>query len=95
MNEFGRVALAAWQELAPAAVARLTNPRGFFQDLGRQAQQAWLELTLELLEPDQPGEDYFSKVGRVQAAKLTAREIVIADWCRPPQDLIDGEPTID
>lgn len=95
MNEFGRLALAAWQELAPAAVARLREPRGFFRDLGRQAQQAWLELTLELVEPDRPGEDYFSKVGRVQAAKLAAREIVIADWCRPPQELIEGEPTAD
>lgn len=92
MNEFGRQAMTAWQEMVPTALSRLENPTAYFQDLGERAHEEWVSLTAQLLEPDQPGEDYFHKVGRIQEAKMTARETIVAQWCLPPTEEIEQEP---
>ena len=93
LNRFGRQAMAAWQELAPTALAQVENPEAFFEEVGIQAEQAWIDLTLQLAGTDTPGEAYFEKVGRIEAAKMQARELVNRDWCRPPQETIETQST--
>jgi len=85
--------MAAWQELAPTALARMENPEAFFEEVGIQAEQAWIDLTLQLAGTDTPGEAYFEKVGRIEAAKMQARELVNRDWCTPLQEEIETQST--
>ncbi len=95
LNRFGRYAMAAWQEAAPAALARITDPRMYFSELGERAESQWASLWPQMLEPDAPGEDFFSKAGRVEAAKMRAEEMIRAELLTPPveeQDVDEPEP---
>lgn len=94
MNEFGRQAMTDWQDMAPTALSQMEDPEAFFLDLGERAQQAWLSLTIELIGPDTPGEVYFTKVGRIQEAKMAARETIVQQWCLPPAELIEQDPLL-
>ena len=86
VNRFGRWAWAVWAAEAPGALSRLVDPETFFGELGEQAEAAWVDLTRELMGPDLPGEGFLGKVGRIEAAKLQARELVDEQWCRPPRE---------
>lgn len=83
MNSYARFAEQAWQTLAPARYQALEDPKAFFSDLGIQAQQMVMELATQLEGPDLPGETYFEKVGRLNAAKMQAEEIVRAELLTP------------
>lgn len=91
MGRFEQAARQAWQELAPTAVAEMADPNQFFRELEKEAEAAWTELAAQLAGPDSPGETYFQRVGRLEAAKLQALEMVLADWCRPPAEVIEEE----
>jgi hypothetical protein len=89
MGRFEQAARQAWQDLAPTALAEMTDPSQFFQDLEKDAEAAWAELAVQLAGPGSPGETYFQRVGRLEAAKLRALEMILADWCRPPAEVIE------
>lgn len=94
MNEYGRLALSMWQQLAPTALAEMDDPSRHFSMLGEEALEQVTTLTAQLEGPDLPGETTFAKIGRIQNAKLRAEEIVRADLLMPPpevQDLTDDE----
>ena len=87
MNRFGRFALESWQTLAPAALSQIPDPNRHFSELGEEAESQWASLWPQLLDPDMPGEDFFTKAGRVEAAKRPAEEMSGADLLSPPDDL--------
>lgn len=94
MNEYGRLALSMWQQLAPTALAEMDDPNRHFSMLGEEALEQVTTLTAQLEGHDLPGETTFDKIGRIQNAKLRAEEIVRADLLMPPpevQDLTDDE----
>ena len=89
MNRYGRLALTRWQQLAPTALAEITDPSQHFSMLGEEALEQVTTLTLQLQGQDVPGETTFAKIGRIENAKLRAEEIVQADLLTPPPDLQD------
>lgn len=91
MNDFGRFALLSWQTLAPTALKQIPNPSRHFSKLGEEAESCWATLWPELLEPDRPGEEFFHKAGRIEAAKAQAMEVIRAEWLVPPEDLQEDE----
>jgi hypothetical protein len=87
LNRFGRFALQSWQTLAPAALAQITDPSRHFSELGEEAESQWASLWPQLLTPDSPGENLFSKAGRIEAAKMQAEEMIRAELLTPPEEL--------
>ena len=86
MNRFGRQAQLAWQELAPTAYAAIERPEEHFTELGERAEQAWLDLWPQLVDPNIPVESPLGKVGQINAARTQADEIIRADWLTPSAD---------
>jgi hypothetical protein len=56
---------------------------------GRFALESWQTLAPAALS--QPGEDFFTKAGRVEAAKMQAEEMIRADLLIPPEELQEPE----
>jgi hypothetical protein len=59
--------------------AQLENPDEYFRHLGDQIQCQVVHLTPQLAGPDQPGEGFLAKTGRLNAAQSQAVEIVLHD----------------
>lgn len=91
LNRFGRFAWESWKVLAPTALAQIPDPRGHFSTLGATAESQWADLWPELLEPDVPGEDYFHKAGRIEAAKMRAEEMIRNELLIPPAEVHDPD----
>ena len=91
MNEYGQFAMRTWRMLVPAVYAEIADPERFFRELGEQAANQVVDLTRQLQGPDLPNETYFQKVGRIQAAKMQAEEIVRADLLMPDSSLWEEE----
>lgn len=87
MNHYGQQALTHWKRWLPHRFSAISDPQEFFTDLGRQAQQQIGELADQLAGPDQPGEQYLEKVGRLNMARLQAQELVLRELI-----LLDPEP---
>lgn len=95
MNRFGRIAQERWKALAPTAYAQIVDPSSHFSSLGESAEKAWIDLADEMTGPDVEGETYFEKVGRINAARSRAQEMIEADWLTPPADQIEPDPQDD
>lgn len=95
MNRFGRWAETAWRTLAPAAYGQIPDPRGHFSALGVESESQWATLWPQLMEPDSPGEDFHTKVGRIENAKRRAEEIIRAELLTPPPEVQEPEPLED
>ena len=91
MNRFGRFALESWRTLAPAALSQIPDPNRHFSELGEEAESQWASLWPQLLDPDSPGEDFFTKAGRVEAAKMQAEEMIRAELLTPPDELQESD----
>lgn len=79
MNEFGRYAENAWQLMAPDRYAALEDPNRFFSMMGQEAESRMQMVWEQLQGPDPVGETYLEKVGRLNATRMQAEEIVRAD----------------
>ncbi|HIY43402.1 MAG TPA: hypothetical protein H9836_20080 [Candidatus Nocardiopsis merdipullorum] len=88
MNEFGRMALDHWRVARPISFERIPeNEREtFFQDLGEQAQTQMESLWISLAGDDLPEESMQQKEGRLNMARLQAREKVLAEMILLPED---------
>ena len=88
MNEYGAMARDHYRRWRPAAYAEITDPESYFTDLGdRVAQEIsrlWAELRARAGNP--PGEDYIARVGRLNALRKQAEEIVLADLVLLPPE---------
>lgn len=91
MNEYARFARNAWETLTPTRFEAMEDPSRFFSELGEQAQLRVDELTRQLQGPDVPREATFDKVGRIEAARMQAEEVVRKELPTPPEDLWEDE----
>ena len=89
MNKYGKFAQETWQKTAPNQYALIPNPEEWFRDLGEEAMRQVGELQYEIAGPDPKGETYLEKVGRLNASRLQAEEIVRAELLTP--DVAEGE----
>ncbi|WP_043807147.1 hypothetical protein [Paenarthrobacter aurescens] len=85
MNKYGRQAQEAWKTASPTRYSQIQNPDEFFANLGEQAQEQVDELQVKIAGPDPKGEGYLEKVGRLNAARNQAEEIVRYDLLSPPE----------
>lgn len=95
MNSYGQEAWNSWRALAPTALSEIPDPRRHFSEVGEQASAMVAELMVQLAGPDLADETYLEKVGRLNAAKLQAEELVRAEVLTPPpeidEDLDEGD----
>ncbi|BCW42731.1 hypothetical protein StoSoilB3_42660 (plasmid) [Arthrobacter sp. StoSoilB3] len=85
MNKYGRQAQESWRAASPTRYSQIQNPDEFFTNLGEQAQEQVDELQIKLAGPDPKGEGYLEKVGRLNAARNQAEEIVRYELLSPPE----------
>ncbi len=83
MNQYGKHAQDTWKMIAPTEYAKIVDPQEWFENLGREAEQAVGELTYQIAGPDPKDETYLEKVGRINASKMQAEEIVRAEMLTP------------
>jgi len=93
MNKYGQIAKKHWTEFRPMALAELPESEEFFSTLGEQMQAQILDLAYKLAGKDTPGEGYLEKVGRLNAAKMQAEEIVLAETVYSTVEDQDDEET--
>ncbi len=89
MNKYGRQAQEAWKIASPTRYSQIQNPDEFFTDLGEQAQEQVDELQIKIVGPDPKGEGFLEKLGRLNAARNQAEEIVRYELLSPPE--MEGE----
>ena len=89
MNKYGKFAQETWKMTAPSQYALIPDPEEFFRNLGEEAMQRVGELQYELAGPDPKGENYLEKVGRLNASRMQAEEIVRAEMLTP--DVMETE----
>jgi len=97
MNKYGRLAKSHWATTDPSRYASIQDPTQFFESLGQQAETEIQELALRLAGPDPAREDYLSKVGRLNMARLQAEEQVLAELIlvEAPEDPEEPETALD
>jgi hypothetical protein len=95
LNKYAKLAMHHWATTDPARYATIENPQAFFRELGEQAEAQIQELAARLAGPDQPGEEYLQKVGRLNMARLQAEEAVLSDliWIAEPAAAETTTPT--
>jgi len=91
MTDYGAMAQRHWATWLPQRYSQIPEPKtAFFTDLGRQVELAIEDLALTLEGPDEPGETYLERVGRMNNARQRAREMIL-----PEQILPTPEPGAD
>ena len=89
MNKYAHMAIRHWQTFLPdrfQAIPESDRTR-FFTELGEQAAVEIEELQMQLAGADPVGEGYLEKVGRLNAARMQAEEIVLRELILPaPED---------
>jgi hypothetical protein len=85
MNKYGRQAQEAWKAASPTRYSQIQDPEDFFTKLGEEAQEQVDGLLLKIAGPDPQDEGYLEKVGRLNAARNQAEEIVRYDLLSPPE----------
>ncbi|MBP2436942.1 hypothetical protein [Microbacterium amylolyticum] len=91
MNQYGQLAMSHWQTHAPQRYAEIDNPTTFFEMLGEQAMEQITSLAAKLEGTDRETEGYLEKVGRLNAARKQAEEIVLSDLVWIPAETTDDE----
>ncbi|MEX3509994.1 TnpV protein [Kocuria carniphila] len=94
MNTYGKFAQETWKMTAPAEYALIPDPQAWFEQLGEEAAEQVGELMMALAGPDRKGETYLEKVGRLNASKMQAEEIVRAEMLTPDPS-VQEEPEED
>lgn len=87
MNHYGVTARRHWERWLPARYAAILDPDSFFSTLGEEVANRIAGLTLDLAGDDPPAEDYLTKVGRLNMARLQAEEIVLPEQVLLPPEL--------
>jgi hypothetical protein len=90
MNKYAHMAIRHWQTFLPDRLQAIPEAErdSFFAELGQQAAAEIEQLQMQLAGPDPAGEGYLEKVGRLNAVRMQAEEIVL-------RELILLEPTHD
>lgn len=97
MNTYGKFAQDTWKMLAPSQYELIVNPEEWFTNLGKEAENAVGDLSVKIAGQDLPGESYLEKLGRLNAAKTQAEEIVRVEILTPQAEELtedeDQEPS--
>ncbi|MHA7177949.1 TnpV protein [Arthrobacter sp. Sr24] len=97
MNTYGKFAQDTWKMLAPRQYELIVNPEEWFTNLGKEAENAVGDLSVKIAGKDLQGESYLEKVGRLNAAKTQAEEIVRVEMLTPQAEELtedeDQEPS--
>lgn len=92
MNTYGKFAQDTWKMLAPRQYELIVNPEEWFTNLGKEAENAVGDLSVKIAGQDLQGESYLEKVGRLNAAKTQAEEIVRVEILTPQaEELTEDE----
>ena len=78
VNQYARIARSYYAEHLPSRAATMTDAD--FAEMGETMANEIVDLAIQLEGPDQPGETYLAKVGRLNQAKMQATEIVLHNW---------------
>ena len=79
MNKYAKLAMSHWKRTDPDRYETIADPQTFFRDLGEEAETQIQDLAERLAGPDQPGEEYLQKVGRLNMARLQAEEAILTE----------------
>ncbi len=90
MNRYATMARQHWERYAPSRVAALPDPTRFFSELGTEVEGQVSDLTERLAmmtAGDCSAESYLETVARLQTARRTAEEVVMAElvWIKDPE----------
>ncbi|MGD9526385.1 MAG: hypothetical protein AB7I38_11870 [Dehalococcoidia bacterium] len=83
MNTYGQQAMTHWRQRLPGRYAAIPDPEAFFTELGEQAAAQIEQLADKLADSDPPGETYMNKLGRLNAARQRATELVVRELILP------------
>ncbi len=86
MDDLATLAWRHWEVFLPTRFQAIPDKAAFFTDLSKQAEQQILDETEALAGPDRLGEDYLAKQGRLTAARMAAREKVLAEMVLLPAE---------
>ena len=95
MNTYAVRVMSHYRQFLPDQYATILDPEAYFSTLGQEIETQVNDLTTRLAGPDQLGEGYLAKVGRLNMAKLQAEETVLADYLVPPEPNQDPEADLD
>ncbi len=97
MNQLGQTARQYYQDYLPSAFADIPNPDEYFHQLGEELQEAVIAAAVEIAGPDPQEEGYLEKVGRLNAATMQARELILSEqlYNHEPEDEEDEEAMVD
>jgi hypothetical protein len=88
MNEYGTMAMGYWRQHLPHRYAAAGDPDAFFAALGEEAAAGiaslWGQMMAQARNP--AGEDFTDRVGRLNAMRKQAEEIVLADLVLLPPE---------
>ena len=93
MNKYGKFAQETWKMTAPSQYALIPDPEEWFRKLGEEAMQRVGELQYEIAGPDLRDETYLEKVGRLNASRMQAEEIIRAEMLTPEAMETEGDET--
>lgn len=91
MNRYGAMAQSHWKTHRPRQYAAIPDPGSFFSELGVQVSDRIATLELGLLDPDQPDEDFFGRVGRRNMARFQAEELTLREMVLLPAEQDESE----
>ena len=95
MNTYAARVMSHYQQFLPDQYATIPDPEAYFSTLGEEIETQVSDLTARLAGPDQLGEGYLEKVGRLTAAKMQAEEIVRAEMLTPQPEDLEEDPDED
>ncbi len=90
MNSYGQMALDHWAQWRPNQLAEIPDPETFFTQLGETVEADVDQMTTDLAGPDQRGEGFMGKLGRLRMARFTAESIVLRDQVLLPPENPDS-----
>ena len=83
--------MSHWETFAPKQFHAIKDKEEFFTALGNEAAQQIAERARGLAGADPPTEGYLQKVGRLNAARFTAREEVLRELILIEPETPEGE----
>lgn len=93
MTKYGAMAQRHWRTWLPNRYAAIADPDSFFSQLGIEVSGRIASVELDLLGPDDPQEEHFTRVGRRKMARLQAEELVLSEMVllQPEQETDEDE----
>lgn len=91
MNKYGAMAQSHWKMWLPDRYATIEDPSNFFSELGIQVSDQIAALELDLRGPEVAGEDFLTRVGRRNMARLQAEELTLRELVLLPPEMQDED----